>query len=44
MLNCAVNKSGEMAIHWAAFNGHLDIVKYLICKSGVDVNVRGRVS
>ena len=44
MLNCAVDKNDEMAIHWAAFRGHLDVVKYLICDAGVDVNVRGGVS
>ena len=44
MLNCAVNKNGDMAIHWAAYGGQLDVVKYLICEAGVDVNVRGEVS
>jgi len=44
MLYCAVNQFGEMAIHLAAWYGHLDIVKYLICDAGVDVNVRGEVS
>ena len=44
MLRSAVNKFGEMAIHLATWYGHLDIVKYLICKAGVDVNVRGEVS
>jgi len=44
MLNCAVKKHGNMAIHFAAMRGHLDIVKYLISGAGVDTNVRGRVS
>jgi len=32
------------AIWQAALFGHLDIVKYLINKAGVDKNERGRVS
>ncbi len=44
MLNGAVNEAGDMAIHLAAWYGHLDIVKYLISDAGVDKNVRGRVS
>ena len=44
MLHCAVNKDGDAAIHRAAVYGSLDIVKYLICDAGVDVNVRGAVS
>jgi len=40
---CAVDKGG-MAIHSAAWFGHLDIVKYLIQKAGVAVDVRGTVS
>jgi len=44
MLNYAVNKNGDMAIHLAAVYGHLDIVKYLISNVGVDKNVRGAVS
>jgi len=43
MLCCAVNKVGNAAIHDAAHFGELDIVKYLICEAGVDVNVRGAV-
>jgi len=44
MLCCAVNKNGNAAIHWAAARGSLNIVKYLICDAGVDVNVCGSVS
>jgi len=44
MVRCAVNKIGNAAIHYADLYGSLDIVKYLICKAGVDVNVRGAVS
>ena len=40
MLCCAVNKNGNAAIHYAASCGSLDVVKYLICEAGVDVNVR----
>ena len=39
MLCCALNKDGEGAIHWAAMHGSLEIVQYLICDAGVDVNV-----
>jgi len=44
LLRCAVHKCGDGAIHWAAYRGHLDIVKYLISEAGVDKNVRGLVS
>jgi len=37
-------KTGDMAIHLAAGAGSLEIVRYLIAKSGVGVNVRGQVS
>jgi len=43
-LRCALNKDGDGAIHKAAENGSLDIVKYLIVEAGVDKNVRGNVS
>jgi len=35
---------GDMAVHYAAEQGHLDIVKYLISEAGVDKDVRGEVS
>lgn len=45
LLSCAViNQSGDMAIHHACANNRLDIVKLLIDKYGVSVNVRGTVS
>ena len=44
MLCYAVNKHDDAAIHHAVKHGSLNIVKYLICDAGVDVNVRGSVS
>ena len=44
MLNCAVNKNGDAAIHLAAWRGRVEVVKYLISEAGVDKNVRGQVS
>ena len=36
----AVDEHGMTALHWAARNGHLDIVTYLIEEKGLDANAR----
>jgi ankyrin repeat protein len=35
---------GGMALHCASFNGHLEVVRYLIEKCGADVDVKDDVS
>jgi len=40
----SVNKHDDMLIHIAAMSGSLDIVKYLIQKAAVGVDVKGEVS
>ena len=40
---CAVvSQEGETACHFAAYNGHYEIVKLLV-KAGADVNIAGKV-
>ena len=38
------NQGGRTALHYAAKNGHIEIVKYLIDEHGVDVNIQDKVS
>jgi ankyrin repeat protein len=39
-----VLQSGWTPLHHASQNGHLEVVRYLIEKCGVDVNVKDSVS
>jgi ankyrin repeat protein len=33
------NEQGNAALHWAALNGHLEIVKLLVTSHGADMKV-----
>ena len=40
-INARTYEEGRTPLMWAAFHGHLDVVRLLLSK-GVDVNARGQ--